>query len=281
MRLFLMFLVFLAFLLFGRWYFVCQVRGLCGEAVPVDTRLPTLTLTDGDSVVLSGFDHFAFTPGQVSPDLNDNNRLFLDKAAEYLLRKGAKQLTITGVYRLDEEGARYGFYENLGVARADEVRKMLMSRGILEERISLDHRIDSTNDLRRPLAFEAFSDDGRNRSLFTFTNMTFSDANFEFGSAEFRPGTPFIAYADSVKVFFDLNPEKLLTIVGHTDSIDTDQFNYRLGMDRARNARQYFVELGIDGARITVNSKGETMPVSTNSTEEGRQKNRRVEFVIE
>jgi outer membrane protein OmpA-like peptidoglycan-associated protein len=86
---------------------------------------------------------------------------------------------------------------------------------------------------------------------------------------------------DSVNTYMSLNPDSRLTIVGHTDSIDTDKFNYRLGLDRAENTKKYMEELGVNASRIDVASEGESKPVAPNRTDEGRQKNRRVEFIIQ
>ncbi|MCB9297603.1 MAG: OmpA family protein [Lewinellaceae bacterium] len=115
--------------------------------------------------------------------------------------------------------------------------------------------------------------------------MTFSDANFEYNSDVFKPGEPFKLYADSVKTYFDLNPEGILRIVGHTDSIASADYNLDLGMRRAQSARDYFRGLGIE-AKIVVESQGEERPVAPNSNPdgsdnpEGRQKNRRVNFIL-
>lgn len=282
MRAFLLFLLFLAFLLLGRWYFVCEVRQMCGPELQEDVRLNTLLFRDGDSIVLRGYDHFKFPDGSTQPELNENNRTFLDEVAQYLLRKPDKNLTITGRYTEAEDTIEIGIYENIGVARAEVLRKALRRRGLEVERISLDYQLDETNSLRRPVAFDAFLADSSEyeKQAFTFTNMSFTDANFEFGSAEFYPGPSCVTYMDSVETYMSLNEKSTLTIVGHTDSIDTDAFNYRLGMERAKSTREYMMTLGVPEERIEVASEGEQKPVAPNRTSEGRQKNRRVVFII-
>lgn len=282
MRAFLLFLLFLAFLLLGRWYFVCQVRQMCAPQEREEVRLNTLLFRDGDSIVLRGYDHFKFEPGSAQPELNENNRAFLDEVAQYLLGKPEKNLTIIGRYTEAEDTIEIGIYENIGVARAEALRKALARRGVDRDRISLDYQLDETNSLRRPAAFDAFLEDSSQyeKQAFTFTNMSFTDANFEFGSAEFNPGPSCVTYMDSVETYMTLNEESTLTIVGHTDSIDTDAFNYRLGLERAKSTREYLTELGLPEERIEVASQGEQKPVAPNRTDEGRQKNRRVVFII-
>lgn len=76
------------------------------------------------------------------------------------------------------------------------------------------------------------------------------------------------------------NPELLLTISGHTDNVGNDDANMQLSKDRAYAVKDRLVSLGIDQFRMEVYYYGETQPVVSNDTAEGRQANRRVEFAI-
>lgn len=71
-----------------------------------------------------------------------------------------------------------------------------------------------------------------------------------------------------------------LLLSGHTDNVGDDDANMILSKNRAEAVKNYFISKGIDENRIKVNYFGETKPIADNSTSEGRQKNRRVEFVI-
>jgi outer membrane protein OmpA-like peptidoglycan-associated protein len=66
----------------------------------------------------------------------------------------------------------------------------------------------------------------------------------------------------------------------HTDSRGTDNYNVTLSANRAQSVMNYILAKGIDPSRISSKGYGETMPVATNDTDEGRQLNRRVEFKI-
>lgn len=283
---FIVFLLFLAYALVARWYFICKIRGLCEEKKEVvDQRLRTLTLQEGDTVLLRDYDQFAFDSASIAPRLNDNNNAFLDTVAVIMNADTTKSLTITGRFTEGEKDLRPGgFFENIGVARADRIRRLLMQRGIPERRITLDQGMSPDPLLREPVAFELYRASAipsdYEKVQFVFDNMTFSDANFAYNSDEFRPGEAFVLYADSVKTYLNLNPEKGMTIIGHTDSIGSDKFNDDLGMRRAISAREYFRELGVK-ANIKVESKGKRRPVASNNSAEGRQKNRRVNFVLE
>jgi OOP family OmpA-OmpF porin len=73
-----------------------------------------------------------------------------------------------------------------------------------------------------------------------------------------------------------------ITITGHTDSVGTDAYNQKLSERRAKSVRNYMVKAGIDASLITSTSgMGETKPVASNDTADGRQQNRRVEIVVE
>ena len=75
-------------------------------------------------------------------------------------------------------------------------------------------------------------------------------------------------------------PETNITIIGHTDSKGTKQYNQILSETRANTVANYTSQNGIDKNRLTAIGKGETDPIATNDTEEGSASNRRVEFVI-
>lgn len=282
-------LLFLVFVVFARWWYVCEFRGLCDGEEIVPTRAMTLQLMDdGKPIFPESFEQFEFDTTRIGPNMTDSNEAFLDKVAEYLKANPDKNLSITGYYRPSEAVISSGFFENLGVARADRIRSFLVRRGIDEERITLDYKESETEDLSEPLAFSTYlpRPDEFEKTAFTFTNMTYSDANFEYNSAKFQPGEQLKLYADSVKTFLELNPGKLLRIVGHTDSIGSDAYNDTLGMQRAREAKTYFENLGVV-TEIEVGTEGKRRPIEPNSTAagednpEGRQKNRRVNFIIE
>jgi outer membrane protein OmpA-like peptidoglycan-associated protein len=75
-------------------------------------------------------------------------------------------------------------------------------------------------------------------------------------------------------------PETNITVIGHTDSKGTKQYNQTLSESRANSVASYTSQNGIDKDRMTAIGKGETDPIATNDTEEGSASNRRVEFVI-
>ena len=77
------------------------------------------------------------------------------------------------------------------------------------------------------------------------------------------------------------NPQVRIKIVGHTDSVGKDEANQKLSDGRANEVMKDLIERGISADRLQAEGRGETQPIDTNDTEEGRQNNRRVEIEIQ
>jgi outer membrane protein OmpA-like peptidoglycan-associated protein len=75
-------------------------------------------------------------------------------------------------------------------------------------------------------------------------------------------------------------PETNILVAGHTDSSGTDQYNQGLSEDRARSVSNYLGSHGVSSYRMSTVGYGESMPIASNNTSEGRQVNRRVEIEI-
>lgn len=71
-----------------------------------------------------------------------------------------------------------------------------------------------------------------------------------------------------------------LQISGHTDNVGNDQNNLVLSKKRAEAVKNFLISQGVDAKRLNALYFGETMPIATNDTPEGRQKNRRVEMTV-
>jgi outer membrane protein OmpA-like peptidoglycan-associated protein len=75
-------------------------------------------------------------------------------------------------------------------------------------------------------------------------------------------------------------PDTYVEVQGHTDSIGTAQYNEQLSVKRATTVANYLIANNISSSRITTKGFGASAPKYTNSTEDGRAQNRRVEFLI-
>ncbi len=106
--------------------------------------------------------------------------------------------------------------------------------------------------------------------------FTLRGINFESGSAALTPDSHPVL--DQVVASMNAYPEVRIEIRGHTDSQGPAAFNLELSQKRAQSVRQYLINGGIAGDRMTAVGVGEEEPISSNGTPEGRAQNRRIEF---
>lgn len=105
-----------------------------------------------------------------------------------------------------------------------------------------------------------------------------SEVLFDFNKSVIKPAGV-QALAPVVQAMRD-QPTLRAELVGHTDSVGSDQYNQRLSLRRAEAVRNHLVSQGINPARITVDGRGESQPEVPNDTEANRAKNRRVEITL-
>ncbi len=101
---------------------------------------------------------------------------------------------------------------------------------------------------------------------------------FDFGKEGIR--TTSNSGLDKLTNLMIKNPTWRLKLSGHTDNVSSMKFNMTLSKKRVESVKKYLVSKGISGDRIVLKWYGPTKPVASNNTEEGKQKNRRVEFLI-
>lgn len=102
---------------------------------------------------------------------------------------------------------------------------------------------------------------------------------FPFRSA--NPGLSKAAttYFQGVVTWLNQNPSHSVVLTGHTDDIGKAKNNLDLGLKRAIEIKDMMTKLGANSAQVEVASMGETQPIASNKTDEGRRKNRRVELI--
>jgi len=116
------------------------------------------------------------------------------------------------------------------------------------------------------------------KSLDVLTVTFKSDFLFSVNSSTLLPG----AYDELDRVANVLNqyPQSTMRISGHTDSTGSDDHNQKLSELRAQSVKNALKGMGVDPARMTIIGYGESKPIASNTTESGRQQNRRVEIRI-
>jgi hypothetical protein len=108
--------------------------------------------------------------------------------------------------------------------------------------------------------------------------LTAKNILFDFAKSILRADS----YKELTKVanMMKANPTLEIELSAHTDYIGSYSDNLQLSNDRANSALQYLLSKGIASSRIIAKGYGETTPVASNKTDEGRQLNRRVEVRI-
>lgn len=103
------------------------------------------------------------------------------------------------------------------------------------------------------------------------------DINFAFGKATINPNS--YAYLNRLAETLKRTNANI-KVKGHTDNVGSEEFNMNLSKNRAENVAKYLIDRGVPSSRLITEYYGMSDPIDTNDTEEGRARNRRVEFEI-
>lgn len=141
-------------------------------------------------------------------------------------------------------GAGYGYYADKQEA---ELRQQLAGTGV---------------DIQR---------EGDSIKLIMPGSITFKTNSSDIASNFYSP-------LNQVSASLKQYDKTTISVVGHTDNTGPRQYNINLSQQRAQNVAQYITSQGVDGHRLMTQGAGPDQPVASNSTEEGRLQNRRVEI---
>ena len=103
--------------------------------------------------------------------------------------------------------------------------------------------------------------------------VVFRSIYFDFDKYNIKP--EFVPVLEEGTAIIKSKTGMKVVLEGHTDSVGSDQYNMKLGQRRADSVKAFFVKKGIDASRIETISFGESDPVATNKTAQGRALNRR------
>lgn len=166
-------------------------------------------------------------------------------------------------------------YASLLVSRAGDVGFVQMTRIAGAGKVPLP---DLAPELP-PEPAEAPAPAGAGDSLETGGRLVLDDLAFASGAADLGPG-PFASLGE-VAAYLAANPDRTVAIVGHTDASGSLAANIAVSKRRAQSVMERLIgEYGVPPAQLTAEGVGYLVPRASNLTEEGRQKNRRVEAVL-
>lgn len=108
--------------------------------------------------------------------------------------------------------------------------------------------------------------------------FTLDNVQFETARAVLQPSS--YAELNEIVDYMKMNDLQVIEIAGHTDNVGQDADNLKLSQARAESVRNYLIKKGVAATRIKAKGYGASQPVADNTTEEGRQKNRRTEVKL-
>ena len=106
------------------------------------------------------------------------------------------------------------------------------------------------------------------------------NVHFDFNKSTIRPDARPVL-DEAVQILKTEEPSAAVVVEGHTDSVGSDSYNMKLSHRRANAVRDYLVRGGIAASRIHTEGFGESRPVASNATADGRAQNRRVELHLD
>ncbi|MEL7001122.1 MAG: OmpA family protein [Bacteroidota bacterium] len=264
----LLLIVFFGWCFGSTYWYVCKIKGLCADEV---TEITEPAPTEYKTPELG---NLVFSRSNSDPETNERTSELLDS----LRLLGADTLIIVGQYFIDEEQG-----EALGISRARKVQEILTKGGYEgASKISskLVDREVGTKKLRA-VNFQAINnptDESKGGFSFIATDEKIV-INFPVASADPHGDQQLI---NQLKEFASQSASdgSKIMVSGHTDNTGTHDANIHYGQLRADVIANLLIEYGVDAENIDTVSKGESEPLATNDTKEGRRQNRRVEIEI-
>lgn len=264
------------------WCYVCQQWYVCNIKQKCDAELPAKINNGGAQATQSAENPYAigFKWNTEIPEPGPGYDEFIKTKASAL--PSGQLFEIVGKYYGDEtvpEG-----FSNMGLARAEKV-KQLFTNVVDEKLIVVTSRQVGSNtpeELKHGYldAIEIiFKEAPKSDKVEIIEVENRISILFPYASATKEANPEVDDYLDKLAARLK-NTDETVSITGHTDAAGTPDYNYNLGLERANHIKSILIAKGINGARITVESKGEKQPVASNDTEEGRRQNRRVELVL-
>lgn len=105
-----------------------------------------------------------------------------------------------------------------------------------------------------------------------------SEVSFDFNSARIKPS--FYSPLNKIADIMSRYPKTQIVVVGHTDSVGSEQYNLNLSLRRANAVGDYLIMRGVSTSRMGTEGHGEMEPIASNDSAAGRAQNRRVEIFV-
>ncbi|MDZ7876268.1 MAG: OmpA family protein [Saprospiraceae bacterium] len=247
-----------------------------GKRLLIADNANSFSATTDDNLTFNA-SNFAFQP------LSAKLQSTFKEVAAYLKGHPDRSISINGLYGEAEKNT--SIFPNLGIARAQSVKKLLEEYGCPDNQVSIASSLS-------PLTNDSLMIGGFNYA-FMDTPKTDTGADLEKKLMDkkitlyFETNANTLTLSDEQRAYFaDLisylnkNPKATISVVGHTDNKGSADKNIVLSQDRAAFVKKYLADNNIDANQIVPTGKGSIVPIADNGTLEGRAKNRRVEISL-
>ncbi len=206
---------------------------------------------------------------------------FSDQIALYLGKHQDQELIISGFESFSEREQS----NDLGILRANFIKNVLIEVGVNGDRITtktevVDYTYDDVSGNYTGGILLNFNQLDQSRITEIEKGVANKILYSEFAQKTFTPDATLANYALELKNYLEKYPNKTVEIIGHTDDVGNAEANIWYGQERANNVKNYLVSQGITTEKVKASSKGESMPIAPNDTEENKAKNRRIEIIV-
>jgi len=214
-------------------------------------------------------------------DLTDPSQYFKKKTFAEVLGERYELLSESKT-RMDGNGEKYGNYLGAGT----DADMLTNFESLIRLSGQYKKEADEMERILRNARYDYLSELENQREVIQDHDVTrikvgakFEVKNifFDFGKATLREDSK-----EELDKLYDImnRSEIVIEFGGHTDNVGSDEANLKLSQERVNSVKTYLVDKGINEARIAAVGYGESQPIADNETDEGRQKNRRVELKI-
>ncbi|MGB0891608.1 MAG: OmpA family protein [Flavobacteriaceae bacterium] len=248
------------------------------ENLPVKTYEGFVIFDESNNPIYQFSENFITNSNNSEVIIPNSITSFKDSIYNFLNNNQLKELVIKAKHLNSET--------NFGTIRGNQIKNILTDFGVNPDKITVEsvvsnYSYNSTDNTYNKGISMFFRDISKEKISDIENNIANKTLYSYFAQKGFKPDRTLQAYTIELKNYLNKYPNKKIIVTGHTDAVGSAEANEWFGSERAKNVVKYFVSQGIEKNKFTSLSKGQTEPIATNATSEGRAKNRRIEIKIQ